>query len=71
MIYLQGILSPADAEKAVESGCDGIIVSNHGGRQLDYTPASLDMLPAIAEAVNRRVPIWLVNRILKLNSPLR
>lgn len=58
-IFVKGILSPADAEKAVENGCDGIIVSNHGGRQLDYTPASLDMLPAIAEAVNRRVPIWL------------
>lgn len=60
-LHMQGILSPADAEKAVENGCDGIIVSNHGGRQLDYTPASLDMLPAIAEAVNRRVPIWLVH----------
>lgn len=56
----QGILSPADAERAVEAGCDGIIVSNHGGRQLDHAPTSLEMLPAIAEAVNGRIPLWLV-----------
>lgn len=44
----QGILSPDDARKAVELGADGIIVSNHGGRQLNYSPAAVDMLPAIA-----------------------
>lgn len=46
----QGILSPDDARKAVELGADGIIISNHGGRQLNYAPAAVDMLPAIAGA---------------------
>ena len=41
----------------VEAGADGIIVSNHGGRQLDYAPASLDALPGIAAAVGKRVPV--------------
>ena len=58
---LQGILAANDAERAVEMGCDGIIVSNHGGRQLDHTPASLDVLPSIAIAVNGRIPIWVVS----------
>jgi isopentenyl diphosphate isomerase/L-lactate dehydrogenase-like FMN-dependent dehydrogenase len=42
---LQGVLSPADALLALEHGVDGIVVSNHGGRQLDFSPAALDMLP--------------------------
>ena len=41
----------------VQAGADGIIVSNHGGRQLDYAPASLDALPGIAAAVGKRVPV--------------
>lgn len=54
---LKGILSPAEARKAVELGVDGIIVSNHGGRQLDGSIASLDALPAIVEAVDGRIPV--------------
>lgn len=46
----QGVLSPDDARKAVELGADGVIISNHGGRQLNYSPAAVDMLPAIAGA---------------------
>ena len=41
----------------MELGADGIIVSNHGGRQLDFSPAALDVLPAVARAVAGRVPL--------------
>jgi 4-hydroxymandelate oxidase len=58
-ILLKGVLHPADAELAVEHGVDGLIVSNHGGRQLDATPASLDRLAPIAEAVAGRLPLLL------------
>jgi 4-hydroxymandelate oxidase len=58
-ILLKGVLHPADAKLAVEHGVDGLIVSNHGGRQLDATPASLDRLAPIAEAVGGRVPLLL------------
>ena len=47
-------MNPADALRAAEIGCDGVIVSNHGGRQLDQAPASLDVLPAIKAAVGDR-----------------
>lgn len=53
----KGILTAEDARLAVESGIDGIIVSNHGGRTLDYTPSSLEVLPAIVAAVDGRVPV--------------
>lgn len=53
----QGILSPDDARKAVDSGVDGIVVSNHGGRQLDYSPATLDMILPIRNAIGHRVPL--------------
>jgi 4-hydroxymandelate oxidase len=58
-ILLKGVLHPDDARIAVERGVDGLIVSNHGGRQLDTTPATLDRLPVIAEAVAGRVPLLL------------
>ena len=56
-VCMQGVLCPEDAHMGVEAGADGIIVSNHGGRQLDYAPASLDALPGIAAAVGKRVPV--------------
>jgi isopentenyl diphosphate isomerase/L-lactate dehydrogenase-like FMN-dependent dehydrogenase len=43
-----------DAKRVIESGCDGVIVSNHGGRNLDHAVATLDALPAVVEAVNGR-----------------
>eukprot|EP00887_Chlorella_sp_A99_P007368 scaffold2.g7368.t1 len=52
-----GILAPDDARAGVEAGIDGIIVSNHGGRQLDFAPAAVDVLPAVAAAVQGRVPL--------------
>lgn len=58
-VLLKGILHPDDAVLAAEAGIDGIIVSNHGGRQLDGVVSSLDALPLIAEAVNGRIPLLL------------
>ncbi|MEE6210464.1 lactate 2-monooxygenase [Salarchaeum sp. III] len=50
-IVLKGILHPADARRAVEKGADGIVVSNHGGRQVDNAVAALDALPGVVDAV--------------------
>ena len=58
-VLLKGVLHPDDARKALELGIDGLVVSNHGGRQVDGGIASLDALPAIAEAVNGKIPILL------------
>lgn len=58
-IVLKGILHPQDAERAVASGIDGIVVSNHGGRQIDGEIATLEALPAVARAVDGRIPILL------------
>jgi (S)-mandelate dehydrogenase len=58
-LVIKGILHPGDAIRAAELGVDGIIVSNHGGRQLDQAPASLDALPAIAAAVGDRLTVML------------
>jgi 4-hydroxymandelate oxidase len=56
-IFLKGILRADDAAAAVQAGADGIIVSNHGGRQLDTVPATIEVLPEVAAAVQGRVPI--------------
>ncbi|MBM2619547.1 alpha-hydroxy-acid oxidizing protein [Actinoplanes sp. LDG1-06] len=56
-IVLKGVLHPADARLAVEHGVDGLIVSNHGGRQLDGAIATVDALPAIVRAVDGRIPV--------------
>jgi len=58
-ILLKGILHPADARAAVEHGMDGIVVSNHGGRQVDGAIATMDALPAIVEEVAGRIPVIL------------
>ncbi|MFL5737374.1 MAG: alpha-hydroxy acid oxidase, partial [Actinomycetota bacterium] len=58
-LLLKGILTAEDAERAVEEGIDGIVVSNHGGRQLDGSPATITVLPEIVEAVRGRIPILL------------
>ncbi|MDG4763184.1 alpha-hydroxy acid oxidase [Solwaraspora sp. WMMD406] len=58
-VVLKGILHPADAALAVEHGVDAVLVSNHGGRQLDGVPASLDALPAVVDAVAGRLPVLL------------
>jgi L-lactate dehydrogenase (cytochrome) len=58
-LILKGILDPEDAKLAVAIGADAIIVSNHGGRQLDGAPATIEALPAIVDAVGSQVEIWL------------
>lgn len=58
-IWVKGILRPDDAQLAVQAGVDGIIVSNHGGRQLDTAIASIDALPAIVQAVGSDVPLMM------------
>ncbi|MBI3941453.1 MAG: alpha-hydroxy-acid oxidizing protein [Chloroflexi bacterium] len=58
-VVLKGIMSPHDALRAIELGVDGIIVSNHGGRQVDGALASIEALPEIAEAVDGRMEILL------------
>ncbi len=56
-VLLKGILNPDDAERAIQSGVSGIIVSNHSGRNLDTVPATIEALPRIATKVNKRVPL--------------
>ncbi|GGL79608.1 alpha-hydroxy acid oxidase [Wenxinia marina] len=58
-MMVKGVLHPADAERAVRLGIDGILVSNHGGRQFDAAPAAADVLPAIAAAVGDRATVML------------
>ena len=58
-VVVKGILNPGDAVRAADIGCDGIIVSNHGGRQLDQAPGALDVLPAVKAAVGDRMTVML------------
>ncbi|NXA14937.1 HAOX1 oxidase, partial [Sapayoa aenigma] len=58
-IVLKGILRADDAKEAVKIGVDGILVSNHGARQLDGVPATIDVLPEIVEAVEGKVEVFL------------
>jgi L-lactate dehydrogenase (cytochrome) len=58
-LVLKGVLHPEDASQAVEHGVDGILVSNHGGRQLDGAPASITALPAVVQAVRGRGSVLL------------
>ncbi len=56
-LIVKGLLNPHDAQRAVECGCDGIIVSNHGGRSVDTVPAALVALPRVVEAAGKHVPV--------------
>lgn len=58
-LLVKGVMHPLDAVEAIERGADGIIVSNHGGRQLDGALSTIEALPAIVEAVAGRVPVLL------------
>ena len=58
-LILKGIMEVEDAKLAVEHGADAIVVSNHGGRQLDGAPASIEALPAIVDAVGGRTEVWM------------
>src|SRR5512145_2910594 len=58
-LLLKGVERPDDAERAVSVGCDGVVVSNHGGRQLDGATPTLDALPAVSSAVGNRMAVLL------------
>jgi L-lactate dehydrogenase (cytochrome) len=56
-LVVKGVLDPDDARRAVEAGVDGIVVSNHGGRQLDSVPSTVTALPDVVDAVGDRVEV--------------
>jgi (S)-2-hydroxy-acid oxidase len=58
-LMIKGIMTGEDAKMAVAAGADGVMVSNHGGRQLDGCQATIDVLPEVVDAVDGRVPVWL------------
>ena len=58
-VLLKGVLHPEDARIAVVRGMDGLLLSNHGGRQLDTVPATIELLPEVAAAVGRKIPVLL------------
>lgn len=56
-VLLKGVMRPEEAVRAAEAGLDGVVVSNHGGRQLDHVPATIDVLPGIVDAVEGRLEV--------------
>jgi isopentenyl diphosphate isomerase/L-lactate dehydrogenase-like FMN-dependent dehydrogenase len=70
-LLVKGILHPSDAAKCAELGCDGIVVSNHGGRQVAFGPPTIEALPAIAKAVDGRMKIILDSGIRRGADLLR
>lgn len=57
-VIAKGIMTPEDAELAIKAGVDGIFISNHGGRQLDGSQATIEVLPSIVKVVNKRCPVF-------------
>ena len=70
-LILKGIMDAEDARLAVNSGADALVVSNHGGRQLDGAPSSIAALPAIVDAVGRDIEVWLDSGIRSGQDVLR
>lgn len=70
-ILLKGILHPDDARRALDAGMDGVIVSNHGGRQVEGAIASLDALPAVVEAVQGRAPVLLDSGVRRASDAIK
>ncbi|HZV69410.1 MAG TPA: alpha-hydroxy-acid oxidizing protein [Saprospiraceae bacterium] len=58
-VYLKGIIRSDDAMKAVDAGVDGIIISNHGGRQIDGSVSTAEVLPGIVDVVNDKLEVWM------------
>jgi L-lactate dehydrogenase (cytochrome) len=56
-LVVKGVLDPEDARRALDAGVDGLVVSNHGGRQLDAVPSTAAALPAVAEAVGDQTTV--------------
>ncbi|MFL6134160.1 MAG: alpha-hydroxy acid oxidase, partial [Nocardioidaceae bacterium] len=63
-LVVKGIQTPADARSVVSAGADAVVVSNHGGRQLDRAPTPLEVLPAVVEAVGDRAEVYVDGGIL-------
>ena len=57
-LIIKGVLDPEDARAAVDAGADAVVVSNHGGRQLDAAPAAISVLPRVVEAIGERCEVW-------------
>ncbi|MBS0291247.1 MAG: alpha-hydroxy-acid oxidizing protein [Proteobacteria bacterium] len=70
-LILKGIMEVEDAQLAVQNGADAIVVSNHGGRQLDGAPSSIAALPAIVDAVGDRLEVWMDGGIRSGQDVLR
>jgi L-lactate dehydrogenase (cytochrome) len=70
-LILKGVMDPQDARLAVDSGADALVVSNHGGRQLDGAPSSIDALPAIVAEVGQRIEVWMDGGIRSGQSVLK
>jgi len=70
-LILKGVMEPEDARLAVDSGADAIIVSNHGGRQLDGAPSSISALPRVVHAVGKDIEVWLDGGIRSGQDVLR
>lgn len=70
-LILKGVMEPEDARLAVESGADAIIVSNHGGRQLDGAPSSISALPRVVHAVGKDIEVWVDGGIRSGQDVLR
>jgi len=70
-LVVKGIITPADARRAVDAGADAVIVSNHGGRQLDGSPATLTALPGIIDAVGEQAEVLLDSGIRRGSDVLK
>jgi L-lactate dehydrogenase (cytochrome) len=70
-LILKGVMDPVDARLALDCGADALIVSNHGGRQLDGAPSSIDALPAIVAEVGERIELWMDGGIRSGQSVLK
>ena len=68
-LLLKGLLHPEDARRAVAMGIDGLIVSNHGGRQLDGAASALEALPAIVAAGEDRIPVLIDGGMIEAIEP--
>jgi L-lactate dehydrogenase (cytochrome) len=58
-LIIKGVMDLEDARLAAQSGADAVIISNHGGRQLDGAPSSIEALPSIADAVGKDIEVWM------------
>ena len=70
-LIIKGILNVADAKRAAELGCDGIVLTNHGGRQLDSCVSPIDVLPAIADAVGNQLCVMVDSGFRRGNEVLK